>query len=101
MSGLVLLVTHVFHPVHHLAVFLFLDGDVRHGRRRGSAVPVLLTWREPDHVAGPYFLDSTAPALRAPAARSNNQGLAQRMRVPCSPRARLKSYAGALNKGRI
>ncbi len=42
MSGLVLLVTDVLHPIDHLAVFLFLDGDVRHGRGWRSPVPVLL-----------------------------------------------------------
>ena len=31
MSGLVLLVTDMLHPVDNIACFLFLDGDVRHG----------------------------------------------------------------------
>src|SRR6476646_1531639 len=101
MSGLVLLVTHVLHPVHYLAVFLFLNGDVRHGRRRRSSMPVLLTRREPDYVAGPDFLDGAVPALRAAAARCDNKSLAERVRVPCRPCSRLKGYAGALNKGRI
>src|SRR6476661_9881543 len=101
MSGLVLLVTHVFHPVNHLAVFLFLDGDVRHGRRRCCSVPVLLSGREPDHVTGANFLNRAAPTLRAAAAGRHDEGLSEWMRVPCSPRARLKGYARALNKCRI
>src|SRR6476646_8468667 len=101
MSGLVLLVTHMLHPVHHLAVFLFLNGDVRHGRRRRSAMPVLLARRKPDHVTGPNFLYRPAPPLRAAAARSDDESLTQRMRMPCSPRSRLKGNAGALDKCRI
>src|SRR5438034_10231650 len=41
-SGLVLLfVADLFHPLDQLPVKLFLDGDVRHGRIRRGAVPVL------------------------------------------------------------
>src|SRR5438270_13448462 len=83
ISGLVLLFTHVFHPIHNLAVLLFLDGDVRHGRGRRSSVPVFLAGREPDHVTGTYFFNRTAPPLRPPAARSHDESLSQRMRVPC------------------
>src|SRR6266542_2325113 len=60
----VLFVADLFHPVHRLAVELFLNGDVRHGRGRRGAVPVLLTRREPYHVARPNLLDRAAPALR-------------------------------------
>src|ERR1051326_7642781 len=101
MSDLVLLVTDVFHPVHHLTVFLFLDSDVRHGRGGCSAVPVLLAGREPNHVTGSDFFNRPSPALRATAACRDDQSLAQRMRVPGGPRSRFKSYAGALNKCRI
>src|SRR5690242_12928032 len=51
LSGLaVLLVRHLLHPLDHLAVQLFLDGEVRHRGRRRSAVPVLLVRRTPHDV---------------------------------------------------
>src|ERR1041385_5457159 len=101
MSDLVLLVTDVFHPIHHLTVFLFLDSDVRHGRGGRSAVPVLLAGREPNHVTGPNFLDRATPTLCASASGCHDESLSQRMRMPGGPRPRFKSYAGDLNKCRI
>src|SRR5271166_7019803 len=47
----VLFVAHVLQPIDDLAVELFLDGDMRHGRGRRAAVPMFLARREPDHVA--------------------------------------------------
>ena len=78
----------------------FLDGDVRHGRGRRGAVPVLLARREPDHVARPDFLDRAAPALRPAAAGRHDQGLAQRVRVPCRAGAGLERDAGAAHARR-
>jgi hypothetical protein len=101
MSGLVLFVTDVLHPIDNLSVFLFLNGDVRHGRRRCCAVPMLLSGREPNDISGPDLLDRAAPSLRPAAAGRDDESLTERMRVPCRPRARLKGYAGALNKCRI
>ena len=66
----------MFHPVHVLAVELFLDRDVRHCRGRRGAVPVLLTRREPDHIARPDLFDGAAPALRETAAACDDEGLA-------------------------
>ena len=60
-SAPVLLVAHLLHPVHNLAVERFLHGDMRHCRGRRRAVPVLLAGRKPDHIAGPDLLDRTAP----------------------------------------
>ena len=68
------------------------------GRR---AVPVLLARREPDHVAGPDFLDRPALALRPAAAGRHDQRLAQRVRVPRGPGARLEGDAGAGDARRI
>jgi hypothetical protein len=59
----VLFVADFFHPVHGLAVELFHDGDVRHGRACRGAVPMLLTRRAPDHVTRPNLLDRASPAL--------------------------------------
>jgi hypothetical protein len=90
----VLFVADLFHPVDDLAVELFLGGDMRHGGGRRGAMPVLLARRKPDHVAGPDFLDRAALALRPAATGGDNQGLAQRMRVPRGARARFKRDRG-------
>ena len=58
-------------------------------------VPMLFARREPDHVAGPDFLDRPAPTLRPAAAGRHDQGLAERMRVPCGTGAGLEGDAGA------
>ena len=97
----VLFVADLFHPVDNLAVELFLNGDVRHGRGRRGSMPVLLAGREPDHITGPDLLDRAAPALRPAAASRDDERLTERMRMPCRPRARLEGYAGALNECRI
>ena len=65
LSGLVLFVADLFHPVDRLAVELFVNGDVRHGRRWCSAVPMFLSRWDPDHIAGPDFLERGFPALRS------------------------------------
>jgi len=61
-------------------------------------MPVLLAGREPDDITGPDFLDVAAPALRAATASRDDEGLTQRMGMPCGTRTRLEGYAGALNK---
>src|SRR5437867_2677589 len=65
----VLFVADGLHPVDGLALETFVNGDVRHRRRRRSAVPVLLSRREPDHVTRSDLLDRPSPALRATATR--------------------------------
>ena len=64
-------------------------------------MPVFLAGREPDHVTGSDLLDRSTFALSPAAARRNDQRLAERMRVPCSSRARLERNASPLNKGGI
>lgn len=64
-------------------------------------MPVLLAGREPDHVAGPDFLDWTSPMLCPPAARGDDESLTERMRVPCSARARLEGYPATAHECRI
>ena len=91
-------VADLFHPVDNFTVELFLNGDVRHGDGRRSSMPVLLAGREPNHVTGMDFLDRASPALCPAAAGRDNESLAERMRMPCRPRTRLKRYAGTLNK---
>ena len=95
LCSLVLFVADLFHPVDHFAVELFLNGDVGHRRGWRGAVPMLLAGRNPDHVARPDFLDRAAPTLRPAATGRHDQGLAERMCVPCRPRAGLEGDAGA------
>src|SRR5688500_7690679 len=64
-ASFVLLCSHVFQPVHRLAIELLLNRDVRHRRRRRCAMPVLLAWRNPDDVARPNLLDRPTPSLGA------------------------------------
>src|ERR1019366_5544189 len=88
--SLVLVVADFFHPVDRLPIEPLLNGEVRHGGRWRSAVPMFLAGRERDHVAGPNLLDRAAQALRASAARGHDKRLAQRVRVPGGPSARLE-----------
>src|ERR687898_611501 len=89
-GGTVLFVADLFHPVYGLSVELFLNSDVRHGRRFRGTMPMLLTRREPDHVARQNFLGRASPVLYQAATSCHNQGLAQRMGVPCGTGAGLK-----------
>src|SRR3989454_7829925 len=82
----VLLVADLFHPVHNLPVECLLNREVRHGSCWRSAVPMLQSWRKPNHITGPDFFDRTALALYPAHAGCDNQRLAQRMRVPCGAR---------------
>src|SRR2546430_7732103 len=52
-----LVVSHLFHPVHDLAIEVLLNGEVRDGGGCRGAVPMFLTRRDPDHVTGPNLLD--------------------------------------------
>ncbi len=61
-----------------------------------GAMPVLLAGREPDHITGPDLLDRSPFALSPAAAGRDDEGLTQRMGMPCSSRAGLESDAGAL-----
>ena len=91
----------MFHPVDGLAVESFLNGDVGHGGVGSGAVPMLLSGREPDYVAGVNLFDGAAFVLRPSAACGDDERLAQRVAVPCSPRAGLEGDAGAGHKRRI
>ena len=89
----------MLHPVDYLAVLLLLNGDVRHASCRRRAMPVLLVRREPDHVTRTDLLDRAAFALNPAAAGRDDQGLTERMRVPCRARARLECDEGAPDAG--
>jgi hypothetical protein len=61
--GSVLFVGRVLHPLDRLAIELFLNGDVRHRRRRRRAMPVLLAGFNPHHIARPDLLDDAGCTL--------------------------------------
>ena len=58
--SVVLLVAHLLHPLHSRAVAMLRNGDVRHGRVRRRAVPVLLTGGDPHDVSGSNLLNGIA-----------------------------------------
>src|SRR2546427_11034706 len=76
-------ITHLFHPIHCFSVELLCNRDVRHGRSRRSAVPMLLTWRAPHNVARSNLLHRTSPALQQTATGCADQNPTPLMRVPC------------------
>jgi hypothetical protein len=76
-------VADVFHPVGGLAVKLLLNGDMGHRRGWRRPMPVLLTRRKPDHITGADFLDRTAPTLHPAATGRHDQGLTERVCMPC------------------
>src|SRR5437764_13932340 len=78
----VLLVRDVFEPVDRLAVELLLDGDVRHRRGRGRAVPVLFARRKPHDITRANLFNRSAPALDAAGPGCHDQCLTQWMGVP-------------------
>src|SRR6266508_6332740 len=100
-SFAVLFVADLVHPVDIPAVQRFLNGDVRHRRRRRCAMPMLQAGRKPDHITGPNFLDRPALALNPAAAGHDNQSLAERMRMPGGAGTRLEGDAAATNPCRI
>src|SRR5205814_2642078 len=91
----VLLVADLFHPVHNLPVECFLNGDVRHGSCRRSAMPMFQSWRKPNHITGPNFFNRSTLSLHPANTRCDNERLTKRMRVPCGARARLERDARA------
>ena len=100
-SPLVLFVGDVLHPIDDLAVQPFLNGDVSHGRGWRGPMPMFLSRREPNHIAGVDFLYRAAFSLNPSAARRDNQGLSKRMCMPRGTRSRLECDMGAGNQCRI
>jgi len=58
-------------------------------------MPVLLSRRKPDHIAGMDLLNRTALALHPTATDSDNEGLAKRMSMPCGSSTGFEGDASA------
>jgi hypothetical protein len=56
-------VADMLEPVDILPIQRFLNGDVRHRRRCGHSMPVLLARRKPHNVTSANLLNRTAFAL--------------------------------------
>src|SRR5690348_637082 len=97
----ILLVADFLHPMDGRAVERFLDGDVAQGRGRRGAMPMLLAGRDPDHIAGANVLDRLPLTLNPAATSRDNQGLAERMRVPRRTRAGLEGDEVHADTGRF
>src|ERR1700678_715058 len=72
-----------------------------HGGVGSGAMPMLLSGREPDYVAGMDLYDGASFVLRPSAACGDDEGLAERVGVPRGPCAGLEGDAGGGNKRRI
>ena len=89
-SFAVLIVCDFFQPSDDFAVKLLLYCDMSHRCCRGGPVPVLRSGWNPDHITLTNFLDRSSPFLNPACAIRHDQNLTERMRVPCTPRARLE-----------
>src|SRR5260370_24582298 len=57
-------------------------------------MPMFLPRCEPDHITWSNVFDGTTPALDPTTGSRHDQGLAQRMAVPCGPSAGLEGDTG-------
>jgi hypothetical protein len=96
-----LFVRDTFHPLDDLAFERLCDGDVAHRSVGSCSVPVLLSGRKPDDVAGADFLDRAALALHPAAAERHDQRLAERVRVPRGARAGRERDSRAARAGAL
>src|SRR5438876_6076530 len=101
LASAILLITDVFHPIDHLAVERFLNGDMRHCRRRRSAMPMFFARREPYYIARPNFLNRAAPTLNPPKAGRDDQRLTEWMCMPGGAGTRLERDACTTNTRRF
>jgi hypothetical protein len=75
-SYLVFFVTDFLHPISGLAIELFLNSDMGHGRSLRGTMPMLFTRWYPNYVARTDFLDMAILTLYHTATSSHNKGLA-------------------------
>lgn len=97
----VLFLADVLHPIHNPPASTLLNRDVGHCSGRRGTMPMPLSGRKPDNIAGVNLLNRTALPLDPPASRRDNQCLAEGMRMPRRSRSWLKRDAGARNSRRF
>src|SRR5947209_11378503 len=100
MAGKVLLVGHLFHPFHVLAVELLRNGDMRHRGGRRRAVPMPVVRRTPDDVTSTDFDNRLTLALRPADTLGDDQGLTQWMGMPGGARTGLEGNEAGGDAGR-
>src|SRR4051812_41790953 len=81
-AAAVLFVGDMLHPSGAASVQRLGDGDVGHRAGRRGAMPVPDPRRDRDNIARAHLLHRATVLLHPTAASSDDQGLAQRMRVP-------------------
>jgi hypothetical protein len=89
----IFLVGHLLHPHDADAVQRFLNADVGHGSISRRTVPMLVTWRAPDHVASTNFDDGFAFSLSPSAACGDDERLPEGMGMPGAPCTRFERHA--------
>ena len=97
----VFFVADMFHPVDKFPITLFLNGNMRQGCGRRGPMPMLLARRGQHDISGTDLFDRSTFVLNPALAGRDDEGLTERMSMPCSPRSRLEGNAGSLNKRRI
>jgi len=95
----ILIVGNLLHPVDALSVESLGDGDVDHRRGGCRAMPMFLAGRYPNDIAGSDILLWASFRLHPAHAEGDNQGLAQRMRMPGRSCAGFECHDGAANAG--
>ena len=85
----------VLRPLDRFPVEHFLNNDVLHRRFGRRTMPLLLARRKPYDVARPNLFDRAAIALHQAVTEQHDQGLPERVRVPCATRTRLERHRGA------
>ena len=88
----VLLVGYLFHPSNVLSVANVGKGNVAHRGGRSCPVPMLHIWRTPDDVPGFYLVLFAAFLIHPSGARSDDERLPGRMRMPSGARAWQKRH---------
>src|SRR2546428_11977389 len=87
-ASMVFFVADMLHPDDKLPITPFLNSDVRHTGGRRSPMPMLLARRRQHYISGTDLFDVSAFVLNPALAGSDDEGLTERMSMPCSPRSR-------------
>ena len=70
-----LFVADLIHPIDHLTIKLFLNGDMGHGIGCRDVIPMLFTRWKPNRITGTNFIDRAILALCQTATSNHDQDL--------------------------